>query len=536
MSNKKIDTLRTLILIAFIVLGLLVAGVVLCAIALIRGNNFFSNTSLAIIFLTCYVLSVADLVLVNQLFARREALFRRQIWIDGIFDSDVEIWGDETFEHEMAKRFRKNRDDSLKMTGILYMHGFNNQPLTTFRHVDIFSLNEITLNVIQTTLTNKENWIYGLNRQNHFLFGATVKSKDEFFGVLQNIADSINVELSRRPSLPMAFVMLGANIVEENESIYEAIEHASVAARYDAGMRLSGDIKLFDPHMLESRAFEREQSLEIDEAIEKKQFLIYYQAKWNLRENHYYGAEALIRWRHPRRGYLPPSAFIPYAEASGKIVDIDHYVFETVCQDLARWKKERRRSLIVSVNLSRRTVYDPGLINFFAETIKKYDIDPKTIEIELTESLAAQDTSFIGFVIRKIKALGFSTSIDDFGIGYSSLSAIKNIEFDVLKLDKSFIDDVELNKESENLVASIINLVHGLGMWVIAEGVENPKQAEILQSHNLDAIQGYYYARPLEVGEFEALLEHNKFESEEVSEALNKHRNVRIIMKGGDGQ
>lgn len=330
----------------------------------------------------------------------------------------------------------------------------------------------------------------------------------------------------------MVFAMIGANIIKNDQTVYEAIEYANTAASFDAGMRLSGDIKLFDPHMLDTRDFEREKSLEIDQALEKKQFLIYYQAKWNLHENRYYGAEALIRWRHPRRGYLPPSSFIPYAEASGKIVNIDHYVFEAVCQDLARWKKEKRRPLVISVNLSRRTIYDPGLINFFAETIKKYNVDPKSIEIELTESLAAQDTAFISFVIRKIKSLGFSTSIDDFGIGYSSLSAIKNIDFDVLKLDKSFIDDVEVDKTSESLVASIISLVHGLKMFVIAEGVENPTQVNILSKHNLDAIQGYYFAKPLEVNEFEALLDHNKFEEE--AKAKEEKKTAKRTKKGGD--
>ena len=183
------------------------------------------------------------------------------------------------------------------------------------------------------------------------------------------------------------------------------------------------------------------------------------------------------------------------------------------------------------MNLSRRTIYDPRLIKFFAETIQKYNVDPKSIEIELTESLAAQDTAFISFVIRKIKSFGFSASIDDFGIGYSSLSAIKNIDFDVLKLDKSFIDDVEVDKTSETLVSSIISLVHGLKMFVIAEGVENPSQVSILKKHDLDAIQGYYFAKPLEVSEFEALLDHNKFEETTGKETKKTNKRAK---KGGD--
>ena len=530
--NKRINQLRNWILVCFVLLAFFVSGIILCSIGITSNSEVLTESGYITIILICYFFTVMDLVVVFQLFVQRESLFRRQIWIKSIFDDDVKIWDDETFERKMSKLMNKADDGMLEMSAVVYMHGFNNQPISTFRQIDIYVLNEIVLASIEKEMKGKEKWLYGINRENRFLFYAQVSSKEEFFQTLQNVVENVNLEIGRRPSLPMVFAMIGANIIKNNQTVYEAIEYANTAASYDAGMRLSGDIKLFDPHMLDTRDFEREKSLEIDQALEKKQFLIYYQAKWNIHENRYYGAEALIRWRHPRRGYLPPSSFIPYAEASGKIVNIDHYVFEAVCQDLARWKKEKRRPLVVSVNLSRRTIYDPGLINFFAETIQKYNVDPKSIEIELTESLAAQDTAFISFVIRKIKSLGFSTSIDDFGIGYSSLSAIKNIDFDVLKLDKSFIDDVEVDKTSESLVASIISLVHGLKMFVIAEGVENPTQVNILSKHNLDAIQGYYFAKPLEVNEFEALLDHNKFEEE--AKAKEEKKNNKRTKKGGD--
>lgn len=529
--NKRINLLRNWILVCFVVLALLVSGIILCSAGVISNRDVLSDTSCVVLILVCYFFTVVVMVVIFRLFIERESLFRRQIWIKSIFDDDVMIWDNETFERKMSALMNKADDGRLEMNATVYIHGFNNQPITTFRQTDIYILNAIFLTSIEKKIRGKENWRYGINRENRFLFYAQVENEEEFYHTLQDVVENVNAEIARRPSLPMIFAMIGANIIKNDQSIYQAIDFANTAASYDAGMRLSGDIKLFNPHMLDTKDFEKEKSLEIDQALEKKQFLIYYQAKWNLRENRYYGAEALIRWRHPRRGYLPPSSFIPYAEASGKIVNIDHYVFETVCADLARWKKEKRRPLVVSVNLSRRTIYDPGLIKFFAETIQKYNVDPKSIEIELTESLAAQDTAFISFVIRKIKALGFSASIDDFGIGYSSLSAIKNIDFDVLKLDKSFIDDVEVDKTSETLVSSIISLVHGLKMFVIAEGVENPSQVSILKKHDLDAIQGYYFAKPLEVSEFEALLDHNKFEEAKGKETKKTNKRAK---KGGD--
>ena len=161
------------------------------------------------------------------------------------------------------------------------------------------------------------------------------------------------------------------------------------------------------------------------------------------------------------------------------------------------------KNLVISVNLSRRTVYDPDLLLFLSRTVAEFGVDPSMIELELTESLAAENLIFISSVIRKIKAEGFKTSIDDFGIGYSSLSALKSIPYDVLKIDKSFIDDIEIEPKAKSMVASIIDLVHTLGMEVIAEGVESAKQADILASLRCDAIQGYYFSRPVDRGRFE---------------------------------
>ena len=530
--NKQIKLLQNLILAAFVVLAIFVAGIVICGIGLLSGYKGIDSPVYTILIFVFYFLSLGLVGVILQMFANRASLFRRQTWITTMFDHDSDIWGEDTFERKAQKRMSKADEGQLEMTGVIYIHGFNNQPMSFFRQVDIYELNDIIFGAIKEETKDNEKWLYGISRDNKYLFYAQVASQEEFFGFLQNIVRKINKVIGDKPSLPMAFVMIGGNVITDKETIYEAVEHANIAAKYDANMRLSGDVSLFNESMANTKDFEKEKSVELDQALEKKQFLIYYQAKWNVKEERYYGAEALIRWRHPRRGYLPPSSFIPYAEASGKIINIDHYVFETVCQDLARWKKEKRRPMVISVNLSRRTIYDPGLIDFFAETIKKYGIDPKSIEIELTESLAAQDSAFISFVIKKIKNLGFSTSIDDFGIGYSSLSAIKSIDFDVLKLDKSFIDDVELDKTSENLVASIISLVHGLGMFVIAEGIESPNQVAILKKHDLDAVQGYFYAKPLEVSEFEALLEHNKFEEE--AKAKQERKNKRKSKKGGD--
>ena len=269
---------------------------------------------------------------------------------------------------------------------------------------------------------------------------------------------------------------------------------------------------LFDRSLVKEEEERKTLEEEITRALENEEFQIYYQAKWDIKAGRFYGAEALIRWKHPTRGIIPPSSFIPYCESSQKIVEIDHYVFEHVCADIAKWNAETKRRLVVSVNLSRRSIYDPSLLTFLEETLAKNRLLPNQIDIELTESLAAQNIVYISAIIRRIRAIGFLTSMDDFGVGYSSLSSLKNIPFNTLKIDKSFIDDIEIDPRSASMVQSIINLVHALDMKVIAEGVEAHKQVEILSSLGLDAIQGYYYSRPLERSRFESFLSSNIFE------------------------
>ena len=326
---------------------------------------------------------------------------------------------------------------------------------------------------------------------------------DEYRAIVLELSSS----LQNTGALPYAYLLAGESrrLVEKGRRIdgKALLQEAEYALRHSANNRLSCDLQPYSPSLQEDDAALHWLDTDLSSAIERGELIVFYQAKRSLRSGGYYGAEALIRWKHPRRGLLPPSVFVPYCEYSGRIVEIDHFVFLSACKAKQEWAKAGRKPLTISVNLSRRTVYDPGLLDFLSSTVEKYGVDPSEMELELTESLAAENLVFISSVIRKIKAEGFKTSIDDFGIGYSSLSALKSIPYDVLKIDKSFIDDIEIEPKAKSMVASIIDLVHTLGMEVIAEGVESAKQADILASLRCDAIQGYYFSRPVDRGRFE---------------------------------
>lgn len=454
----------------------------------------------------------------------REQLFQRSRWENNLFGKEgVSIHSDIEFEKKFRRAFlrleRTVTKEALEKQAKdeAYIVSFQ---LREVRGQEIANnlavLHQINLLVAEELKKQfgEEEDAYGISERNDFFVYAVAKGgninemKDRF----ARFASSLIGAIDARNDLPSVIVLFGAAKGKLNENAAITLSHSEFALSFNAGTRLSGSMEIYSQAIVKENEGRKSLDEEIARALKRHELQIYYQAKWDLKKGCFYGAEALIRWKHPKRGILPPSSFIPYCENSGRIVEIDHYVFETVCKDIAKWRSEGRRKIAVSINLSRRSVYDPSLLSFLEKTCEDNRVSPKEIDIELTESLAAQNVVFISAIIRRIKALGFGTSMDDFGIGYSSLSSLKNIPFSVLKIDKSFIDDIEIDSKSRSMVRSIIELVHALGMKTIAEGVETADQVQILQSLGLDAIQGFYFSRPLERARFEAFLESNIFE------------------------
>ena len=461
---------------------------------------------------------------------RREQLFQRSRWENNLFGKEgVRIDSDIEFEKKFRRAFlrleRKTAKEALekKAKDEAYIVSFQ---LREVRGQEIANnlavLHQINLLVSEELKKQfgEEEIAYGISERNDFFVYAEAKGgninemKDRF----ARLASSLIGAIDARNDLPSVIVLFGAAKGKLNENAAITLAHSEFALSFNVGTRLSGSMEIYSQAIVKENEGRKRLDEEIARALKRHELQIYYQGKWDLKKGCFYGAEALIRWKHPKRGLLPPSSFIPYCENSGRIVEIDHYVFETVCKDIAKWRSEGRQKIAVSINLSRRSVYDPSLLSFLEKTCEDNHVSPKEIDIELTESLAAQNVVFISAIIRRIKALGFGTSMDDFGIGYSSLSSLKNIPFSVLKIDKSFIDDIEIDNKSRSMVRSIIELVHALGMKTIAEGVETADQVRILQSLGLDAIQGFYFSRPLERARFEAFLESNIFEPQSNSE------------------
>ncbi|MEG0323992.1 MAG: EAL domain-containing protein, partial [Raoultibacter sp.] len=254
----------------------------------------------------------------------------------------------------------------------------------------------------------------------------------------------------------------------------------------------------------------REKQLEdmMEQAIPNKEFQVYLQPQYKLPERTIDGAEALARWVSESEGMIFPEEFIPLFEKNGFIITLDLFVFEEVCRILQSWLDGGKPVMKVSVNCSRAHLRDRNFIDQYRQIAQKYEVPEHLINIELTESIVMEDSEFLIGVIEAIHEAGFECSIDDFGSGYSSLNMIQAIPADSLKLDKIFFRDKSKDPErTKSVVRSIVSMAKALSMDTIAEGVERWDQVEMLEDIGCDYVQGYVFACPMPVNEFEELVE-----------------------------
>ena len=248
----------------------------------------------------------------------------------------------------------------------------------------------------------------------------------------------------------------------------------------------------------------------INTALSEHQFEIYLQPIYNLKTLQIDYAEALVRWKHPTRGLLPPSEFLPYAEKSGFINSIDIYVWTTVCNYLKERKKAGKKSIPISVNISRPSILLPSLNKILKSLIKEYGLNASDLKLEITEDSYMNVSPELLSVIKDLKDFGFEFFMDDFGSGYSSLGLLRSIPFNVIKIDKVFLDDFGKNQYSTNFLLSILNMTKVLDIPVIMEGVETKEEIDFLIENGFDYAQGYYFSEPIIFPKFEKFLEESK--------------------------
>jgi diguanylate cyclase (GGDEF)-like protein len=256
---------------------------------------------------------------------------------------------------------------------------------------------------------------------------------------------------------------------------------------------------LFDQQMHEAVVGRLTLENDLRQSINRSQLVLHYQPIVSLSDGVPVGFEALVRWQHPERGLVSPLQFISLAEEIGFIVPLGYWVLETACQQLANWRKRRPEfaDIGVSVNLSRKQLTAPDLISRVERVLCETGLEPSALKLEITESAVMENYEHSVMVLNQIRALGIGLHMDDFGTGYSSLSCLHRLPITALKIDRSFVEDVQIRKDAASLVKAVVQLAHDMGIQVIAEGLELPAQVTFLQALHCDLGQGYRFARPL---------------------------------------
>jgi EAL domain-containing protein (putative c-di-GMP-specific phosphodiesterase class I) len=242
-------------------------------------------------------------------------------------------------------------------------------------------------------------------------------------------------------------------------------------------------------------------------AIDADQFEMHYQPRVDTMTGEMVGLEALVRWRHPERGMVPPDSFIPLAETTGLIIPLGELVMHKVCAQLALWQGQDLAVVPVSINVSVKQFNEGNVKNLISACLATYGIAAGLIEIELTESAMMGDEASTLLEVKGINALGVKIHIDDFGTGYSSLSLLRTLQMDVLKVDRSFTSQLGQNKQGEIFFKAILSMAKALDMRVVAEGVETREQVRVLQTLACDEIQGYFASRPVPASAIPSLLQ-----------------------------
>jgi diguanylate cyclase (GGDEF)-like protein len=328
--------------------------------------------------------------------------------------------------------------------------------------------------------------------------------RDDYRALLEEISVPVEQDKGENPvRLRMGVYRCAGKELE----IERSVDRAKLAAETVRGS-FGSAVGYYDNKLHERELFAEQLIEDFSAAVQEKQFLVFYQPKFDVRPDRpaLASAEALVRWQHPRLGLVSPGTFVPLFEENGLIRELDEYVWRATAAQIADWKRRLGRAVPVSVNVSRVDMYDPKLADAFTGLLEEYGLGPGELLLEITESAYTHDSNQIISSVSTLRDLGFRVEMDDFGTGYSSLSMISHLPIDALKLDMSFIREAFRDGRDTRMIEVIIDIARYLEVPVIAEGVETEEQLQALRAMGCAYVQGYYFSRPVPAAEFERFL------------------------------
>ena len=358
--------------------------------------------------------------------------------------------------------------------------------------------------------TEKINMVARLEAAEFAIILEPVAKKQDAAKIAQNILDIVAQPIIARDSELYVTASIGICLSPSDGSKGDELLKNAYTAMYNSQEAGGNKYKFYTAKNASISINRLVQENCLRNALKRSEFEVYYEPKIEIKTGKIIGAEALVRWNHPERGRVSPGEFIPMAEEMGLIAPLGEWVLETACRQTKAWQTEGLPPLRVAVNVSARQFECENLTERVSQILRETNLDPKCLELELTEGLILQDETAAAGAFKVWRDMGIRIAIDDFGTGYSSLSYPKRFVFDALKIDKSFIRDIADDRQNAAITVAIIQMAHSLNMTVIAEGVENERELAFLCARDCDEIQGYFFSQALPAAEFEALLKSDK--------------------------
>lgn len=333
-----------------------------------------------------------------------------------------------------------------------------------------------------------------------------IENKSDAAHVAERILHSFQDGFRLADGVHAVGASVGISVFPSDGTNANTLLHHADIAMYSVKTTGKRNYRFFDEKFYEALRARLENETELRHAIQLDQLVMYYQPRIDMSTGATSSMEALVRWAHPLKGLLEPLEFIPLAEETGLILSLGELVIDKVCAQMACWEQSGQELVPVSINVSCRQFNEGDVANVFSTCMARHNIDPKLIEIELTESSMMGDSRSVANALTGIQKMGIKLLVDDFGTGYSSLSQLQRLDFDVLKVDRAFTAELGKSEEGNVLFTAIITMAHALGMRVVAEGVETLAQIQILKLLQCDEIQGFYISKPLPPSEMQPIL------------------------------